>query len=393
MPNQQTKYLTREVAQEYFRVCVEAFREGATRPGEHVQGTKRRAAHAVAGERLDIPRGSWNSRYDSCVRLMGRPPDWTGSLDLEKPRVKVRASGAAPLEFPTFPDEHPPANELIDRLCVDFERRKRSVEARKWYPVRVNLDGPVGIAWMGDPHVDDNGCNWPLLKRDCDLIARTEGMFGGNIGDSENNWAGRLAHLYSQQDTSRGTAKRLVEWLFSESGVRWAVLLLGNHDVWNGNADALTRIKTGGAPISDWSTQMRLVFPSGREARIWASHDFPGHSMWNPLHGAQKAAKFSGDADLYICGHKHNWACFATEDEHRKQVYWLARARGYKHIDDYADKLGFQSQSEGSTIVSIFDPDAETGSGFIHCYSDVAEAAEYLTWRRARWASNRRVAS
>jgi len=342
--------------------------QGYVPPGHNSKGKPAAISEALRELYPDIPRGSIHTRYIAACNSLGRPRKW--------PEMQA-------LTFPVFPDGRVPTEELIDRMSADFERRKTAEDARKWFDVKVNIPGPIGIAWLGDPHVDDDGCNWPLLRHDIDIIKHTYGMFGANIGDSENNWAGRLAHLYSQQSTSRETAKQLVEWLFSQSGVEWIVLLLGNHDAWNGNADALSRIERGGSPLADWSAQFKLRFPNGRSGRVWASHDFPGHSQWNPLHGAQKAAKFTGLADLYICGHKHNWSLFQGEDEHRGDVYWLARARGYKHMDEYGHHLGFGSQKHGSTIVSIFDPDA-TGPGFLTCFADVAAAAEYLIWLRAK---------
>jgi hypothetical protein len=317
------------------------------------------------------PVSGLSSRYISIVRAAGKEPDWT----LYKKQRQ--------LDFPIIPDPNIPIEELIERLSNDFERRNATEQARKWFEIKVKIKGPIGIAWLGDPHLGDNGTNWPLLKRHVEIIRSTPGMFAANIGDTENNWAGRLAHLYSQQDTSRATERQLTEWLFSKSGLAWMVLLLGNHDVWGNNEDALSRISRGGAPLSDWSAQFKLTFPNKKEVKIWASHDFPGHSQWNPLHGPQKTAKFTGAASLYICVHKHNWSLFQGEDEHRGDVYWLARARGYKHIDSYCAHLGQGSQQHGSAIVSVIDPDAK-GPNIMQCFADVEQAASYLNFLRKR---------
>lgn len=367
-----TPPIARDLGERIIASIEQALRDGHPPPGVS-KGNGTRSALRVGLERVlgEVSTGAIQGRYKAAVRAAGRDVDWSGKAE------------AGPLEYPVFPDARIPTDVLLQRLSADFERRNAHEQARKWFTIKVKVPGPIGIAWMGDPHLSDNGCNIPLFLRHVDVIRDTEGMFAANIGDTENNWAGKLAHLYSQQDTSRATERQLTEWLFSEAGLRWIVLLLGNHDVWNGNGDALSRIARGGAPMSDWQAKFKLAFPNGREARIWAAHDFPGHSQWNPLHGPQKAAKFTGSADLYVCGHKHNWSLFNNEDEHRGDVYWLARARGYKHIDSYADKLGFASQAHGSSIVSIFDPDA-SGPGFLTCFADVEEAAEYLTWKRQR---------
>lgn len=56
-----------------------------------------------------------------------------------------------------------------------------------------------------------------------------------------------------------------------------------------------------------------------------------------------------------------------------------------KHIDDYADQLGYGEQRHGASVVSIFDPDSPTATGFMHCFVDVEQAADYLKFKRKRW--------
>jgi len=136
--------------------------------------------------------------------------------------------------------------------------------------------------------------------------------------------------------------------------------------------------------MEEWQAKFKLVFPNKKECRIWAAHDFPGHSMWNTMHGAQRAAHMKEEAHLYICGHTHNWALHQEESASREFVYWLARARGYKFMDDYAEKLGHFSQDNGAAILTIIDPDAASQAGFVQCYADVEHGADVLTYMRSR---------
>jgi hypothetical protein len=86
---------------------------------------------------------------------------------------------------------------------------------------------------------------------------------------------------------------------------------------------------------------------------------------------------------MYVAGHKHNWSLFNNEHEHRNEVYWLARARGYKTIDSYGDNLGYGSQNHGHSIVAVIDPEAR-GTGHVSCFADPYEGAEYLAWKRKK---------
>ena len=65
---------------------------------------------------------------------------------------------------------------------------------------------------------------------------------GVNIGDVTNNWTGRLMKKYADQTTTVRRARRLAEWLMHDSGVKWLMWLVGNHDAWENGDEILRRI-------------------------------------------------------------------------------------------------------------------------------------------------------
>ena len=136
-------------------------------------------------------------------------------------------------------------------------------------------------------------------------------------------------------------------------------------------------------PVEDWQSRFQIVFPNEARVRVHVAHDFPGSSIWNKMHGPTKAAMLLEQADIFACGHKHEWAINESENAQRDFVYHLIRARGYKFIDSYADQLGYGSQKFGASITAIIDPTAD-GAKRIKCFPDLPEAAEFLTWKRAR---------
>lgn len=282
-----------------------------------------------------------------------------------------------------LPDDDIPTEEIIKIMCNRFAARKKHDDATKWRRFLVNTTAPIGICWFGDPHVDDNGCNWPQLREDCDIVAKTPGMYGANIGDSTNNWVGRLMKEYANQDTSISTAFKLIDWFFKDSGIDWLLMLTGNHDAWGDDARYLKALCQNICPMIDWRAQIKLVFPNGRECLIDAAHDHKGHSQWNALHGQQKASSMGGIAHLYVAGHRHNWALAQNECSETGRVYHLARARGYKFIDGYARVNGFGEQQHGASVVSVIDPTA-SDLNFVRCFADVREGAAYLTYLRGR---------
>ena len=307
--------------------------------------------------------------------------------DLSKP-IGAQPSGVVePLpELPVFPDDDMPPENLIDTLCTRFDRRYAADKAKEWFTIKMPDDRPFALACFGDPHLDSNGCNWPRLRADCKTVADTPGMYGLDVGDVVDGWGTRLMRLYAHSDQSTETAWRLVDWFYNHSGVQFLVRILGNHDQMRMDVpEVLKRICKNNVPVFADEAKFVLKTPNGFEAPVWCRHQFSGNSMWNRLHGMQKAAMMKQAAGLYICGHIHTWALHHEENAERGFVYWLARARGYKFIDDYAKRLGFAEQQYGATIVAVYNPQAESEPARLQCYADVQQAAEYLTWLRERY--------
>lgn len=290
----------------------------------------------------------------------------------------------SPVRFPVLPSGNMPINEVVEHLTKNSQAIIGAQEARKWIKVPVHIEGPMGVFYVGDPHVDDDGCNWTVLREHIAVIKKHRPYISTvGLGDYQNNWVGRLAHLYGNQETSAKTAWRLVEWLIKEMG--FDLLLSGNHDMWSGAGDPLKWMaRNAGAFTAEWICHIELRFPGGRIGRVLQAHDFPGHSMWNPLHSPQRKAMVGGArAHLYIAGHRHVWGIAQHEDPESNHVYWLARARGYKQVDDYAAKIGHESQKYGHSILAVFNPSAGP-AGFLNCFADVEAGADWLAWLRKR---------
>ncbi len=212
--------------------------QGAVDALAATNGNKKQAA-----ERLGLPYKTYASR-----------------LQIAQGRGFVAGTGK-PFEVADLPEGDEPIEELLERRLKAFARKDKAERARKLIDVKVRCDGPIGIVHFGDPHVDDDGCDLPALMRHVEIVNRTEGMFGANVGDLQNNWVGRLAHLWGQQETSKRTAWRLTEWLVGS--VQWLYLVGGNHDAWSGEGDPLKWMMRDQAGVFDYDG-IRLNLPRGR---------------------------------------------------------------------------------------------------------------------------------
>jgi DNA-binding transcriptional ArsR family regulator len=309
-----------------------------------------------------------------------------GLIEDRKPGSHTSAPYKKEPEFthPLLPEDLPPLDELLDKRKREFARRDAYEASRHLAKVKVKIEGPVGIVHMGDPHVDDPGSDIAAIERDLALINSTEGLFGANVGDAQNNWVGRLAHLYADQGTTQNEAWALVEWMVTS--VDWLYLVSGNHDVFSGGRDPLKWIvKQTKSLHQEWGVRLELKFPNGKAVRVNARHDFRGHSQWNPAHGPMKAIQMGWRDHILSCGHKHISAHSALKDPSTGLISHAIRVAGYKIWDKYAKANDLPNQNISPAVVTIIDPQYEDDDPkLITTIYDTEMGADFLTFLRKK---------
>lgn len=324
--------------------------------------------YSIAGRSIGVDDCTLRRRIDAGVRYGYFPHPI--AMQPTEPAPKIVTPSLVP-------DDDIPVEEIIEIMAKRARKRFENHEARDWRKIAVEAREPVVIAFMGDPHIDDDGCNVPLLQEHVALLKRP-GVYAVNVGDTTNNWTGRLMRLYAHQETSRKTARRLAKWLMAESGVTWLAWIMGNHDEWESGADILRLMNTSGIVMEDWQARITVTFPTGLEVPIWIAHDFKGHSQFNKLHGAMRTARERRGAAIYVCGHRHDWAVHHEEIPDTGETFWTLRARGYKFLDDYSRRLGFASSRYGATVAAVIDPrETENPMAAIQCFADLETAIRY----------------
>jgi len=301
---------------------------------------------------------------------------WKSIIRKEKERLDFEVQ-----EYATGEE---PIGDLIENRIKKFDLKNKAKKVELLINVKVNIEGPVAIAHFGDPHIDDDGTNIAELLMHADLVQKTKGMFGGNIGDNQNNWIGRLARLYGEQSTSARESWRLTEHFITK--VDWLYLVGGNHDAWSGSGDPLEWIcsQKNGIYNND-GVRMNLIFPNKKQVRVNARHTFAGHSMWNTAHGLSKAIQMGWRDHILTAGHTHVSGYQVLKDPASGLVSHAIRIASYKEMDKYAEQKGLPDQNIFKCPVTIIDPQySDDDCRLITTIFDPYEGAEYLAYKRKK---------
>lgn len=283
-----------------------------------------------------------------------------------------------------------PVGELVEDRIRRFRRKAAHEESRKLIPVTIREDKPIGILHFGDPHLDDDGTDLAVVRAHGELVRKTPGLYGANVGDTTNNWIGRLSALYGSQTTTESEAWQLATWFIRDTvGPKWLYIVGGNHDAWSGTGDPLKWIAgEAKALYQDSEVRVALRFPNKREVRINCRHDFAGRSMYNPAHGPMKALFFGVRDHVAIAGHVHESAYGVLKDPDTGITMHAVKVASYKTFDRYAREKGFRDQTLSPCALTVIDPRLEpTHPDLVKVFWDPMEGASYLTWLRARKAA------
>jgi hypothetical protein len=304
--------------------------------------------------------------------------------------MQIRAAAeddAGPfIERSEIPDDIRPVDELIEARRKEFSRRQRRIEATENYVVKVRDSRPIGCWVFGDPHIDDPGCNIELLLEHAKKVRETPGLFAAGIGDTTNNWVGRLSKLYAEQSTTAHEGFELAKYWMAE--VRdWLFLIKGNHDVWFSECrDPLSAwFKTQSAAAYQHEIGLTLEFDNGSRFRVNARHTFRGHSQWNPAHASTKSVRMEGgDWHLKLSGHTHITGYSPTYTPDTKRLTHCIQVGSYKQFDHFQEESGFVNQNWSPGCFVLFDPLAQSEVGKVQVLWDIDLGIQILNVMRNR---------
>lgn len=381
--------LSRDAAQATIDAIHECLEEGFA--WEPKIGTRQIGAKTEAMRRLGISRATMENRLMSAKANHGLEPD----PSREKPKAVERQP--APFTLDDLPEDgEPNAEDLIAMLSARHAKRKALDDAMKLRQVQVHMPGPIGLAFFGDPHVDDPGCAWGDLEAAVRTCRETPGILAVDVGDDSNNWVGRLMRLYANQEVTAKQSLKLIEWLMLS--LPWLLRIKGNHDEWNGEkgdvADYIHRLGSSIGALESSGARLQLNLPSGASLRMHVRHDFPGNSQFNPAHALVRETLFGHRDHIMACGHRHTAGYIPIWHNDPRRLCHGFRVGTFKDFDHYAKEKGFQDGNWARVMGAVADPDhAADPVRFIRPFFSLEEMAEYLTWRRGKWDTGKTLAA
>ena len=277
--------------------------------------------------------------------------------------------------------------EVINRKEMIFNKKKNHDEATKRYVIKLETNDPIAVSFFGDPHIDDNGCNIPALRRDFDAVRKTDGMYGINMGDVSNNWVGFLSRLAKKQSVSNDETLHLLHWFMEQEKddgqSLWLGHVVGNHDEWNEGEIILKSImdKTE-CNIMQHQIDVCFQFPNGAEREFLVSHQFKGQSQWNPAHGVTKRAMMGRGRDVIVGGHIHQSAVHTVKNG-AGRVNHCAIVGAYKFFDSFAKSHNFVDNFITSNYVAVFDPTKPRDIGTT-MFASAQQGSTYLDFLRKK---------
>lgn len=312
-------------------------------------------------------------------------PAWA-TMDRMKQRFTVKTD---------LPDRVRPFEEILADRSRSTSRRLRAESARELIDVELDISGPFAIAMIGDPHIDNPGCNLDLLMQHTDLIVATDGMFAICVGDVQDNWIGRLARLWASQGIDAAESQVLVDGWLRRLQPKLIALAQGNHDLWQEGMNGLSAmdwIRAGGSLMERHGVRMRLTSKDRETVTINMRHDFPGRSQYNAAHGPTKSLMFGCRDDVAVAGHTHVFGrSVMLNPENRKPMHGV-RLGSYKHSDDYARQMGMLDNNVSEAAVLMVDPNETDPRHRTWIEDNPFRAARVLKMLRAAKPAKRKAA-
>mgnify|MGYP001594673590 CR=1 FL=1 len=280
--------------------------------------------------------------------------------------------------------------KTIIALAAQHQKRVQAhFYAKQHCVIPITVEGPFGVAVIPDQHLDNPGTDIALAFQHVELIAKTEGLYAIEVGDSIDNFlVGKHAEARADHVITQTEAWRMTEYYHQIIGPKLLAALSGNHLDWTkqfggvNHFQELLRLNGIHALYDADELFFSIQSPNGRKWKYGMRHFFQGGSLWNSAHSIARYAMSHAyrNEDVIVAGHKHVAGYNLLET--RGQIVHCVQVGSYKNrdFDDYCRTKGFMAQHPFMCPVMIHDPD----TGETDFFKSVERAIPILQSLRSR---------
>lgn len=251
-----------------------------------------------------------------------------------------------------------PVIELIDQQKKAFARKRSKGTWRKPRDIELHYEGPFMVILFGDKHVDDDGTDLETLDYWIDHLDAADRRYGIALGDWSNNWLRFLGFLYSDQETSKDEGWELVKHYIDKMGPDLLAGCGGNHDNWNDGIRLMHEMMARHQVVHE-ADALRIRFKQkgvDKPITIGIRHNFPGNSIYNPVHGVMRSAIFGWRDTILAGGDKHISGHASVKDPDTGFLTRCEQVASFKLLDRYADEKGFMDKHVTPAVAYVLRP-------------------------------------
>jgi len=279
-----------------------------------------------------------------------------------------------------FRKQHIPQNTLPEPIFID-KKRAENIDWRKWFDnlrkrqelhqktsssqdeatVEIKTDRKIAVVFSADWHLGSVSVDYQALQTNLETMLNTDRVYMITVGDLIDNFRSfRSLQPILSQIASPKEQRIILSSILNEfmRKKKWIAACWGNHDIERDE-------KLYGESIVKELLSHNLVYFNGKGTLnlivgrekyvIRLSHEFKGHSIYNPNHPMNRELKWHTPfADVIVGAHRHQPAIqnfyaygqmkcliqvgtFQTDDGYAKR-FWSKGVIGVPVVVFYPDK-------------------------------------------------------
>lgn len=267
------------------------------------------------------------------------------------------------VEGVTAEEQLPNPKEVLRRASDKFRVIKGLMERRAKQTIRFDRY-PVGIVFVADNHIGNDGVDYDRMFEEAELIASTPNLYVIQVGDLVDNFiVGKLMKVRMHTTISIPEEWALAKYYLELLGPRLLAVCGGNHDAWTSAMSGVDQLRSAVASLRPGllynpDELQFTVEVGGRAWPVLVRHKWQYNSVLNPTHGIERSFE-RNQAKPFILGvgaHTHV-SGLVRQFNAGGRTGTAVLCGSYKLYDSYAQQIGCATPNGSTAVTVIFHPE------------------------------------